>query len=78
MSVVRPRSVHQIWAAMTAPGSPRRQSLTRNLLVPGWIILFGCVLMSVQPIGVLGCLLLCAGGLVAVPALALFAGTARV
>jgi hypothetical protein len=74
--VVLSHVARRIWGSVTMPASARRVSLTRNLLVPGWILIFGCLLMSVQPIGAFECVLWCLVGLVAVPALVLLAARA--
>ena len=44
----------------------------RNLLLPGWILLLGCVLLLSPPLGVLASLALFIGGVFLVPALILY------
>lgn len=55
----------------------RFTKLTRNVLVPGWIVTVGCVLLASQPLGVPISLLGCVVGLLVVPARALMPAADR-
>jgi hypothetical protein len=46
-------------------------TITRNILVPGWIMIFGLVSLSDPPGGVWASLSMCVVGLVVIPALLL-------
>jgi hypothetical protein len=75
--LVSPRVARRLWMTLTMPVPERFVGLTRNVLVPGWIVIFGCVLLSVQPLGVLASLLLCAVGLFVIPARVLMPADVR-
>ena len=47
---------------------------TRNVLVPGWILIFGCVFLTARPLGLVTGLTLLLMGVVVVPALMVVPG----
>ncbi len=50
---------------------------TRNVLAPSWILIFGCVSLTVRPLGLVTSLTLVLMGVVVVPALMLIPGLCR-
>jgi hypothetical protein len=74
---VSPRVARRLLATVTMPVPARFVGLTRNVLVPGWILIFGCVLLSAQPLGVPASLLLCVVGLLVIPARMLIPAAVR-
>jgi hypothetical protein len=74
---VSPRVARRLLATVTMPVPERFVGLTRNVLVPGWILVFGCVLLSAQPLSVPVTLLLCVVGLLIIPARALIPAPVR-
>jgi hypothetical protein len=74
---VSPRVASRLLATVRMPVPARFVGLTRNVLVPGWIMIFGCVLLIAQPLSVSASLLLCVVGLLVVPARALIPAAAR-
>ena len=77
MPFVSPRVARQLRATVTLPVPERFVRLTRNVLVPGWIVIFGCALLAAQPLGVGASLLLCVVGLLVIPARVLIPAAAR-
>jgi hypothetical protein len=76
--LVSPRVARRLLATVTMPVPARFVGLTRNVLVPGWILLFGCALLSAQPLGMPVSLLWCAVGLFVIPARVLIPVDVRV
>jgi hypothetical protein len=74
---VSPRVARRLLATVRMPVPARFVALTRNVLVPVWIMIFGCVLLIAQPLGVSATLLLCVVGLLVVPARVLIPAAAR-
>jgi hypothetical protein len=66
--LVSPRVARRLLATVTRPVPTRFVGLTRNVLVPAWIVILGCVLFSAPPLGVPVSLVLCAVGLFVIPA----------
>ena len=77
MPLVSPRVARRLLATVTLPVPARFAKLTRNVLVPGWIMIFGCVLLSAQPLGLPVSLVLCALGLIVIPARVLIPADVR-
>jgi hypothetical protein len=75
--LVSPRVARRLVAAVSKPVPTRFVGLTRNVLVPGWIMIFGCVLLSAQPLGAPVSLLLCVVGLLVIPARVLIPAAVR-
>jgi hypothetical protein len=75
--IVSPRVIRRVVATVTMPVPARFVGLTRNVLVPGWIMIFGCVLLLAQPLGVPVTLLLCVVGLLVIPARVLIPAAVR-
>jgi len=75
--LVSPRVARRLLAAASMPVPARFMGLTRNVLVPAWIMIFGCVLLSAQPLGVPASLLLCVVGLLVIPARVLIPAAVR-
>jgi hypothetical protein len=73
-----PRVARRFLAAVTTPVPARFVGLTRNVLVPGWIMIVGCVLLLAQPLGVPMSLLVCVVGLLVIPARLLIPAAVRV
>ena len=78
MPLASPRVARRLLAAITTPVPARFAGLTRNVLVPAWIMIVGCVLLVAQPLGVSVSLLLCVVGLLVIPARILIPAAVRV
>ena len=74
MPLASPRVARRLLAVVTTPVPARFVGLTRNVLVPGWIVIVGCALLGSQPLGVPVSLLVCVVGLFVIPARVLIPG----
>ncbi len=77
MPLVSPRVARRLLATVSMPVPARFAGLTRNVLVPLWIMFVGCVLLLAQPLGVPVTLLLCVVGLLVIPARVLIPAAVR-
>ncbi len=78
MPLASPLVARRLLVALTTPVPERFVGLTRNVLVPAWIMIVGCVLLIAQPLGVPVSLLLCVVGLLVIPARMLIPAAVRV
>jgi hypothetical protein len=78
VTLVSPRVARRLLITLTMRVPARFVGLTRNVLVPVWIMIFGCILLSLQPLGVSASLLVGAVGLFVIPAWVLLPPAVRV